>query len=174
MIENLSKPEPLQPHHQRILFDCGDASLNQWLWHQADKNQQSHASRCFVTCNAQQEVIGFYCLSAGAIMRDDAPKSLQRNMPNLLPVLVMGRLGIDKNYQKQGIGSALLRDVFLRTMRVADEIGVVALLVHALSDKAKAFYLEFGFIESPIQPMTLLMPCKTIKMAIRSNIVLSS
>lgn len=166
MFKNLSRPELLGDHHKRKQFDCGNQYLNQWLWNKADKNQKSNASRCFVTCNKDNEIIGFYCLSAGSVIRSDAPKNLQRNMPDPIPVLVMGRLAVDENYHGQGIGKALLRDAILRTLNTSEEIGIVALLVHAISVEAKNFYLSYGFIESPIHPMTLLLTCKTARQAL--------
>lgn len=157
---------PLQSVHQRTDFDCGDNVLNTWLLHKAEKNQHSGASRCYVTCNQKQEIVGFYCLSAGAVARNDAPKKLQRNMPDPIPVMVMGRLAVDKQYHNQGIGKALLKDAIIRTLHVSEQTGVVALLVHVLSDSAKQFYISCGFVESSINPMTLCLPCKTAYQAI--------
>lgn len=82
-------------------------------------------------------------------------------MPNPLPVLLLGRLAVDKRYHNQGIGLALLRE--LRSVNVAGDAGVFALLLHALFDQAKQFYLSCGFVESPLQPMTLLMTIETIR-----------
>lgn len=162
----LSKPEALQNLHNRKKFDCGDNGLNEWLWNRAEKNHYSGASRCYVTCNDNLDIVGFYCLSAGAVVRNDAPKKLQRNMPDPIPVMVMGRLAVDKNYHNQGIGKALLKDAILRTLYVSEQTGVVALLVHALSESAKQFYMSCGFIESPINPMTLCLSCKTAQQAL--------
>lgn len=162
----LLKPEVLQPLHNRKQFDCGDNGLNEWLWHRSEKNHHSGASRCYVTCNDLYDIIGFYCLSAGAVARNDVPKKLQRNMPDPLPVMVMGRLAVHKNYHNQGIGKALLKDAIIRTLHVAEQAGVVALLVHALSESAKQFYISCGFIESPLNPMTLFLSCITAQQAL--------
>jgi len=110
-----------------------------------------------------ETVIGYYSLSAGAISHKAAPKAMRRNMPNPLPVLLLGRLAVDKRYHNQGIGQALLRDAMLRAVNVSGDTGVFALLVHAISDQAKQFYLSRGFVESPLQPMTLLMTIETIR-----------
>src|SRR6185369_6678777 len=120
------------------------------------KNHAAGASRCFVVC-AGAAVIGYYSLSAGAIGHETAPKAMRRNMPDPLPVLLLGRLAIDRHYQNQGLGRALLRDAMLRAVHVSGDAGVFAILVHALSDPAKRFYLSRGFVESPLQPMTLFM-----------------
>ncbi|WP_020561572.1 GNAT family N-acetyltransferase [Methylosarcina fibrata] len=158
---DLTPPSPITTDHQLSNFDSGELSLNDWLKKRAIKNQASGASRCFVICSGG-EVIGYYSLSAGAISQEVAPKAMRRNMPDPLPILLLGRLAVDKRYHNQGIGQALLRDAMLRAVNVAGEAGVFAMLVHALTDSAKQFYLSRGFIESPLQPMTLLMTIATI------------
>lgn len=159
---HLSSPTPVSPDHELDDFDSGELSLDEWLKKQAHKNQLSGASHCFVISNGKQ-VIGYYCLSAGAISHESAPKKMRRNMPNPLPVLVLGRLAIDQHFHNQGLGSALLRDAMIRAVSAGGETGVFAILVHALSEQAKRFYLSSGFVESPIQPMTLLMTLETIR-----------
>jgi GNAT superfamily N-acetyltransferase len=158
---DLTPPSPITTDHQLSNFDSGELALNDWLKKRALKNQASGASRCFVVCSGA-EVIGYYSLSAGAISQEAAPKAMRRNMPDPLPILLLGRLAVDKRYHNQGIGQALLRDALLRAVNVAGEAGVFAMLVHALTDSAKQFYLSRGFIESPLQPMTLFMTIATI------------
>jgi GNAT superfamily N-acetyltransferase len=157
-----SPPEPLSTSHELDGFDCGEPSLDDWLKRRALKNQASGASRCFVLCE-RDSVIGFYSLSAGAIHHEAAPKPMRRNMPDPLPILLLGRLAIDRRHHNQGLGRALLRDAMLRAARVAGNAGVFAILVHALSEQAKRFYLSRGFVESPQQPMTLLMTLATVR-----------
>lgn len=159
---DLIPPAPITADQELANFDCGESSLNEWLKKRAFKNHVAGASRCFVVC-AGVKVIGYYSLSAGAISHEAAPKAMRRNMPNPLPILLLGRLAVDKRYHNQRIGQALLRDAMIRAVSVASDAGVFALLVHALSDQAKQFYLSRGFIESPLQPMTLLMTIETIR-----------
>ena len=84
-------------------------------------------------------------------------------MPNPIPVMVLGRLAIDKNWQGQGIGASLLKDAVLRTVKVSHDAGIRTLLVHAISKSAKHFYKQYGFIESPLEAMTLMLSLKDIK-----------
>jgi GNAT superfamily N-acetyltransferase len=84
-------------------------------------------------------------------------------MPDPLPILLLGRLAIDRRHHNRGLGRALLRDAMLRAVHVAGDAGVFAILVHALSEQAKRFYLSRGFVESPQQPMTLLMTLATVR-----------
>jgi GNAT superfamily N-acetyltransferase len=158
----LSPPEPLSADHALDAFECGEASLDDWLKRRALKNQASGASRCFVLCE-RDAVIGFYSLSAGGIHHEGVPKPMRRNLPDPLPILLLGRLAIDRRHHNHGLGRALLRDVMLRAVRVAADAGVFAILVHAVSEQAKRFYLSRGFVESPLQPMTLLMTLATVR-----------
>lgn len=161
-MQHLTVPSLISSDHEITNFDCGEPSLNLWLKSRAIKNNISGASRCFVVCD-KKEVVGYYCLSAGAITRESAPKVMHRNMPDLLPVLVLGRLAIDKKYHNKGLGSALLRDAMIRSVSVAEDAGVFAVLIHALSEQAKRFYISRGFVESPLQSMTLFMTIETIR-----------
>lgn len=159
---NLKPPSPITADIGLADFDSGELSLNEWLKKRALKNNASGASRCFVLCNGKT-VIGYYSLSAGAISHETAPKSMRRNMPNPLPVLLLGRLAVDKRYHNKGIGQALLRDAMIRAVNVSGDAGIFAILVHALNDQAKQFYLSRGFVESPFQPMTLMMTIETVR-----------
>ena len=164
----LIPPVPISPGHVLVDFDSGEPSLNDWLKKRALKNHASGLSRCFVLC-AGNEVIGYYSLSAGAISREVAPKAMQRNTPDPLPVLLLGRLAIDQKYHNQGLGRALLRDAILRAVNVSSEAGVFAILVHALSEQAKRFYLSRGFVQSPLQPMTLMMTLETVRLILSES-----
>jgi GNAT superfamily N-acetyltransferase len=162
IIAGLTAPARLTAAHDLAPFDCGTPSLDQWLKRQALKNESSGASRTYVVC-IDDTVVGYYCLATGAIVRAEAPKSMQRNMPDPIPVMVLGRLAVDQRYQRQGIGKALLRDGILRVMQAAEIVGVKAMLVHAISEKAKRFYQAHGFLESPIAPMTLCLVLATVR-----------
>jgi GNAT superfamily N-acetyltransferase len=159
---DLTPPTPITADQELTNFDSGEFSLNEWLKKRAFKNQAAGASRCFVLC-AGVQVIGYYRLSAGAISHEATPKAMRRNMPDPLPVLLLGRLAVDKRYHNRGIGQALLRDAMMRAVNVSGNAGVFAILVHALSDQAKQFYLSRGFVESPLQPMTLIMTIETVR-----------
>jgi GNAT superfamily N-acetyltransferase len=161
-MQHFTIPSLISVEHEITSFDCGEPSLNSWLKSRAIKNNISGASRCFVICD-KKKVVGYYCLSAGAITRESAPKIMRRNMPDLLPVLVLGRLAIDRKYHNKGLGSALLRDAMIRSVNVAEDAGVFAILIHALSEQAKRFYISRGFGESPLQSMTLFMTIETIR-----------
>jgi GNAT superfamily N-acetyltransferase len=164
-IAGLTAPARLTASHSLQPFDCGAPSLSDWLTRQALKNEASGASRTYVVC-IDNTVVGYYSLATGAVVRDEAPKPLQRNTPDPIPVMVLGRLAVDRRYQGQGIGKALLRDAMLRVLQAAEIVGVRAILVHALSEDAKRFYLTHGFLESPLAPMTLCLALGTLRQAL--------
>lgn len=162
----LSAPQPLADHHQLADFSSGEISLDDWLQRRAARNQTKGSSRTYVVCEGDK-VISCYCLAAGAIGHAEAPSAVKRNRPDPVPVLVLGRLAIHKDHQQKGIGTALLNDAIRRAIQAADIAGVTALLVHAISEQARRFYLSRGFIESPVQPMTLLLMLATVDRALR-------
>lgn len=150
-----SAPELLVHHHNLDTFDCSEESLNVWLKRNALRNQQNQASRTFVICHGN--VVGFYALAAGSVTHQFVSGALRRNMPEPIPVVVLGRLAIDMKHQGKKLGAALLKDAVLRAKAVSEQVGVRALLVHALNDKAKQFYLNYGFQPSPIDDMLLML-----------------
>ncbi|MDR3425425.1 MAG: GNAT family N-acetyltransferase [Alphaproteobacteria bacterium] len=155
----LTAPTLLTPSHDLDDFCCGVASLDDWLKRRARQNQISGASRTYVVA-AGQKAVGYYCLASGALALGEAPTSLRRNMPDPVPVAILGRLAVDMAWRGRGLGAALLQDAFLRTVQAAGILGIRGLLVHAISDEAKAFYEHHGFIVSPTQPMTLIVSLK--------------
>ena len=152
----ITPPEPITTAHNVESFACGVPVLDEWLKRRALKNESSGASRTFVVCSDGQ-VIGYYALATGSVGHRNTPGKVRRNMPDPVPVIVLGRLAIDERWQHAGLGRSLLRDAILRTLSVSQQAGVKALLVHTLSEDAKQFYLRNGFLESPLDPMTLII-----------------
>jgi predicted N-acetyltransferase YhbS len=158
----LAAPEPLIEHHDIEAFVSGVESLDHWIKRRALKNQVTGASRTFVSCESRS-VIGYYALASSAITVDAAPGRFRRNMTDPIPVVVLGRLAVDRSLQGQGVGRALVRDAGHRVIQAADTIGIRGLIVHALSDDAKAFYEKVGFEPSPLDPMILMMTLADLK-----------
>lgn len=152
----LSIPEPLADHHELAEFHSGVLELDDWLHRRARANQAGGASRMFVVCEANR-VVAYYALASGAVRQPEAPGRFRRNMPDPIPVAVLGRLAIDQSYQGRGIGRALVRDAGLRLINAAEILGIRGVLVHAISDDARAFYEAVGFLPSPSDPMILMV-----------------
>jgi predicted N-acetyltransferase YhbS len=158
----LSAPEPVGTSHQVGDFASGVFSLDEWLKRRAVANQASGAARTFVVCEAGK-VIGYYALASGSVTVAAAPGRFRRNMPEPIPVVVLARLAVDRAYQGRSLGRALVRDAARRVAHAADAIGIRGIVVHAISDDAKAFYLTLGFEPSPIEPMTLMVTLADIR-----------
>ncbi|WP_045875684.1 GNAT family N-acetyltransferase [Pseudofrankia sp. DC12] len=154
-----SAPRPIAASDDLATFDSGEHSLNEWLRQRALGNQAAGVSRCFVTCR-DGRVVGYYALVTGAVQRQEASRRIGRGMPDPIPVILLGRLAVDLKEQGRGLGSHLLRDAISRTVAAAEIVGVRALLVHALHEQAKRFYLHLGFEPSPAHPLHLFLLLK--------------
>ena len=155
-------PEPLCGEHELSAFSCGEKILDQWLRQRAGHNESSGASRTYVVCEGKT-VLAYYSLSAGSIAHKFAPGGIRRNMPEPIPVMVQGRLAVDRRYAGKRIGIALVHDALLRTLRIAEEVGIRALLVHAINERAAKFYVRLGFIQSPFDPLVLFLGLKELQ-----------
>jgi GNAT superfamily N-acetyltransferase len=152
----LSAPVPPAAEHELEQFDSGAPPLDDWLKRRARQNEVSGASRTYVIAEGRR-VVGYYSLTAGSVLHEAATGRVRRSMPDPVPAALLGRLAIDQGWQGRGLGAALLRDAVLRVVGAAGTIGVRALLVHAISDEAKALYEHWGFRASAIEPMTLMI-----------------
>lgn len=161
----LSVPEPLGAHHDTEAFRSGIESLDAWLKRRALKNQLTGASRTFVVCEGRR-VMAYYALASSAIAVQEASGRFRRNMPDPIPVVVLGRLAVDRSIQGKGVGRALVRDAGHRVIQAADAIGIRGLVVHALSADARAFYTRVGFDPSPLDPSTLMITLADLKSAL--------
>jgi GNAT superfamily N-acetyltransferase len=164
-VDRLFAPEKLNAAQDLSQFQCGEPELDNWLKHRALNNEASGASRTYVVC-VGRKVVGYYALANGAALHTDVPGSVKRNMPNPIPVMVIGRLAIDLKFQRRGIGAALLRDAVLRTVQAAEIAGIRAILVHAISPAAKVFYERLGFTASPTNEMTLMITIRAAAQAL--------
>lgn len=154
----MTAPEPLSSNHKLAEFTCGEAVLDDWLKQRGMKNQAQCAARTFVVCKqGTQNVAGFYSLATGSVNHAEATGSLRRNMPDPIPVIILARLAVDLSFRGKGLGADLLHDAVLRCYRVAENIGVRSVMVHALNEQAKEFYLNHGFKASQMQDRTLFL-----------------
>lgn len=157
----LAPPVPLTSQHDLSRFDCGQPVLDEWLRNRALKGE-SRFSRTYVTC-AGDRVAAFVCISAGSVERAAVPGRLRRNAPENIPVSVIGRLAVARDYAGRGLGADLLSDALRRIAIASRSIGIGAVLVHAKDDQAKAFYMACAeFIEYPADSRTLFLPIETV------------
>lgn len=161
----LTPPVPIASDCDLQSFDCGNADLNDWLRNYAHKNEALTA-RTYVVC-VDNRVVGFYSLAMGSVFRADMPNAKTRKGPDSIPVAVIGRVATDIKYQGMGIGAGMLKDAFSRCLEAAERIGMRAVVVHAKDDALVAYYQQYGFLISPTDPRTLILPVDTIRNAVR-------
>lgn len=157
----ISAPAPLAAEHDLTDFDCGVPVLDEWLQRRAMPNE-SRFSRTYAARTGTR-VVGYYCISAGAIERGSAPNRLRRNAPDSIPISVIGRLAVDKRFGGRGLGAALLADALKRVAIASQAIGIGAVMIQAKDDSAKRFYLrQAEFLEYPTDSRTLYLPIDTV------------
>ena len=162
---SLSAPAPLAAGHDVEAFDCGDAGLEAWLKRRALANQLSGATRTFVVCE-ESRAVAYSALTSGEVRTEQVTGRFRRNMPQPIPVVVLARLAVDIRRQGRGLGRALVADAAMRVEHAAEIIGVRGLVVHAISDDPRRFYLALGFDPSPHDPMTLLITLGDLRRAL--------
>lgn len=159
----VSAPAPLADHHLLDDFDSGTPLLDDWLKRRARTNQATGASRTFVVATDDQQVVAYYALASSSIANTDASGRFRRNMPDPVPVVTLARLAVDRSYQKMGLGRDLVQDAGKRMIAAADLVGIRGMIVHAISEDAKRFYLARGFVQSPTNEMTLMISLSDLK-----------
>lgn len=152
----LRGPVALEADHELADFHCGDDALDAWLSARARRIQADGSSRTWVVLDGRR-VVAYYASSTAVLLRASAPGRVARNQADPLPALLLGRLAVDVAYQGQSLGAALLKHYLLKSLEVAELVGVRLLLVHAATPEAAAFYHHHGFQPSPIDDLTLLL-----------------
>lgn len=155
-VPQLELPVLLTEEHDLASFSSGEVVLDDWLRQRAWGNLQTAASRTYVVCPlGSAQVAGFYALSMGQILAQDATGAMRRNMPRHIPSVILGRLAIDQAWQGKGLGRVLLGDATRRSLLAAQEVSARLLIVHAISPAAEAFYVHHGFTRLPVETPTL-------------------
>jgi ribosomal protein S18 acetylase RimI-like enzyme len=165
------RPEILTADHDVSRFDSGSEAQTVWLRRYAFQAQQADAARVYVAREAgTRRVAGYYALAAGSVAHDSAAPRITRGLGRYpVPVVVLTRLAVDVTQQGRGLGASLVQDALLQTALIADQIGVRALLIHAETQQAAAFYrrLSPAFVESPSDPMDLILLLKDLRSGLR-------
>lgn len=164
----LRGPRPLERKDPRAGFSCGVPSLDSWLVEHAPSADAVGSARIYVVVDQEQDrVVGYYALTVATLERDEATGRASRGMPrHPIPAMLLARLAVDESVQEEGIGAMLLADAMQRTLLVAEETGIRLLLVHAVNEEARSFYLDYGFEASASDPMNLQLLIKDIRATI--------
>lgn len=161
--------EKLRPDHNAEGFDCGREQLNRYLLRYAWQNQQAGASQTYVGL-VGDVVVGYHSLAVGHVIYERAPERLSKGLArHAIPIMLLARMAVDRRWQGQGVGKALLRDALERTLQAADIAGIRAFAVHAKDEEAKRFYEHFDFIPSPADPMHLFVLLKDVRRILRMS-----
>jgi GNAT superfamily N-acetyltransferase len=161
---------PLSKHHDRAIFDCGDADLNLYLQRYARQNHESGGAKCFVAVpsDAPARILGFYTLSPASIEYIRTPALAKKGLARYdVPVFRLGRLAVDRSVQGHGLGGALLLRAADRCMRVANEVGGVGVLIDAKNDRAAQWYAGYGAVALLDAPLSLVLPFAVAADALR-------
>lgn len=156
----LRGPQPLEASHRLESFDCGKPVLNEWLIRHARQAQTSGSAKTFVVAD-EDRVVGYFSLTVGQVDTLDAPERIRQGMGRYpIPVVILARLAVDRGSQGLGIGVGMLQDVIRRTLLIAEQAGIRAVLAHPLDEEAARFYTRFGFVPSPLREQQLLLSLK--------------
>ena len=155
----------LDRSHDRAAFDCGQPTLNDWLQRLAGQYERRDLARVYVAVKeGQHQVLGYYALSSHHVVYDALPEEQTKGLPPIdVPVILLGRLAVDKTVQRRRLGEHLLIDALRRADHIAEKIGIRAVEVHALDDGARAFYLKYGFVTLHDDRHHLYLPIHTIR-----------
>lgn len=167
----LCSPRPLAAEDQLDGFDCGKASLNEWLLRHARQAHASGSARAFVIAddtNGGHRVVGYYSLAVGQVDTLEVPERIRKGMGQYpIPVVLLARLAVDRRYHGHGVGPGLLRNAITRALTVSEQAGVRAMMTHPLDADAAGFYLKFGFVTSPAGEGMLLLLLKDAQRLLR-------
>jgi len=169
-VSAVPKPEyaidKLSREHDLGTFDCANATLNDWLRKLAWTNQQADSAKTYVALDGNR-VTGYYALTTGSVHKHESPRRIAKGLANHpIGVVLLARLAVDRSQQGKGLGKALLFDALSRVEGAAGIVGVRAVLVYAIDDAARRFYLHFEFEKSLVDPYQLLLLLKDLRKAI--------
>ena len=154
---SLRGPQPLGPQHRLEGFECGKPALSEWLLRHARQAQSAGSAKTFVVTD-DDRVVAYFSLTVGQINTLEAPERARKGMGQYpLPVVVLARLAVSQQHQGRGIGIGLMQDAIRRTVLIAEQAGIRALLTHPIDAEATRFYTRFGFIASPLREQQLLL-----------------
>ncbi|MBN2661232.1 MAG: GNAT family N-acetyltransferase [Tannerellaceae bacterium] len=159
---------PITKALSKASFDCGNPSLNEFFRLYALKNDKLSIGKTLIGLVDKKHVTGYLTINTAQITTEDLPEEARKKLPRYpVPAFRIGRLAVDKKYQGAGIGSRLLKHALLKAVEISEVVGLYAVIVDAIDEKAKAFYEKFGFIAFEEKPLTLFLPITTLKAAMK-------
>lgn len=147
------------------------SSLDDWLRDRALASE-GQSARTYIVCDTADgnRVVGYYTITTAMEQRIALPSAkLRRGMPDMVPLLLIGRLAVDTDYHGIGLGADLLANALNRCAAVSEIAGARAVIVHAIDKKATAFYARYGFMTSPLGDLVMILPIEAIRVAADSH-----
>jgi GNAT superfamily N-acetyltransferase len=160
---------PISKAHDREPFDCGDAALNDYLRRYARKSHERGGAKTFLAVNSDdgKTVLGFYSVAPASIAYERAPLLIKRGLArHEVPAFRLARLAVDRSVQGLGLGGQLLLAAGRRCLLVASQVGGVALLIDAKNEQVAQWYAGYGAVSLIDSPRLLILPLKTIQIAL--------
>jgi GNAT superfamily N-acetyltransferase len=154
---------PLSGSHDRQGFDCGRRELNDWLRQVARQHQDKGLSKTFVAVREDEpaRICGYYALTLAELETRHLPAAWRKKLPRRVPGVRLGRLAVDQRFQGEGLGELLLVDALTRAQRIYVEAGGIGLFVDAIDEQAAGYYLRFGFLALPDNPLLFFFPASS-------------
>jgi GNAT superfamily N-acetyltransferase len=161
--------EPLAGH-DRAAFRCGNADLDEYLWHRASQDARRKVAAPFVMVDVAGQILGYYTLSAYSIRVAELPPELAKKLPKypFIPATMLGRLAVSEEHRGKKLGTLLLMDALRRSWKTAKDVASVGVVAEAIDDAARAFYLHHEFRPLAEHPRKLFIAMKTIEDAFRN------
>lgn len=156
--------EPISKLHNRKDFKCRKKLLTQYLHRYARQNDVNNIAKTFVAVDDENKVLGYYSLSTSSIEFEDLPEEFAKRLPHYpIPAALIAKLAVDSDIGGQGLGSRLLIEALQNILVVSEEMAIKVVLVDAIDEEAKGYYLRFGFIEIPGEDLKLFLPIETVR-----------
>jgi GNAT superfamily N-acetyltransferase len=156
----ISAPTRLEPSHPIEGFACGYDSLDRWLASQALRADRERTAVTYIV-NDEVRVVGYYSLASHSVRRASVGGGwLQRNTPDPIPALLLGRLAVDLRYQGQGIGWSLLQHAIGQALVTGSLVDIRALVVDPIDQSATDFYAHYGFRLFPADSQRMFLPLR--------------
>ena len=166
---SLARPVPIERAHDTAPFDCGVVALNEYLHKHAFLNHQNRSARTYVALR-DTRLVGYYTLAAGSVSRDQVPPRVAQGLGQYpVPVILLARLAVDVSERGRGLGKGLLHDALLRAFQASELVGSRAILTHAKDEAAKAFYLRYDFVPSPVNDLHLYLLMKDVRLIVQGT-----
>jgi predicted GNAT family N-acyltransferase len=165
------REEPIAKKHDRGSFDCGEPALNEFLRRNARQSHETGMSKTFLAISKSDEktILGFYSLCPASLEYARTPAIIRKQLGRRdVPAVRLGRLAVDRSVQGKGLGGQLILAAGRRCLLAATEVGGVAILIDAKSERVAKWYASYGAVPLADASLSLLLPLATIQAALEA------